>query len=120
MSPGEMLELALFLGGIVIPATTGLTGFFKSNWPKANAKLFSMIVGAILSVVAWFATTPIPQTVAMWSALVLVCFLTSLMPSGMFDALVNVRRKALVDSYEPLERIEHPGVTNVINTNDVK
>ena len=98
MEPSTITDLALSLGLVVVPTVIGLTGAFKKFLPQAEPLLFSIPAGLVLSGLAWFATQPVPEGVAGWCAFVMVTIIGGLLPSGLFDAGVNMARKALKDA----------------------
>jgi hypothetical protein len=93
MTPIEIVQLALSLGALVVAVTVGLTGAFKKFFPNTEPLAFSIPAGAAVTVLAWFATQPIPVNVNGWTAFALVVIIGALLPSGLFDAGVNMLRK---------------------------
>ena len=89
-----LVEIALSLSALSSLVTVGLTGFFRENFPAANPRWFSIPCGSIVTCIAYFATLPVPDSVAAWMALLLICVVGGLIPSGLFDAGVNLLRKA--------------------------
>ena len=98
MEPIAIIQLALSLGVVVVPIAIGLTGAFKKSLPNTNPQWFSLPAGAVLSALAWFATQAPPSDLMTASAFALVVIIGALLPSGLFDAGVNVARKAIKDS----------------------
>lgn len=93
MKPLEIVQLALSLGALVVAVTVGLTGAFKKFFPNVEPLAFSIPAGALITVLAWFATQPVPAGVSGWAAFALVVVIGALLPSGLFDAGVNMLRK---------------------------
>ena len=115
LEPLEILELAAFIGLIAVPVTQGLTGAFKSFFPDANVKLFSIVLGALTTAVSWLATTPIPDSAPMWAAAVLVDIIGALLPSGFFDKQVNVTTKAIKNGF-PITELEEIQMQEISET----
>ena len=93
MQPIEIAQLATSLGVIVVSIVIGLTGAFKKFFPTVEPMAFSLPAGAVITVLAWFATQPVPEGVGGWASFALVVIIGGLMPSGLFDAGVNMLRK---------------------------
>lgn len=94
MAPDEILAIVLQLGALVSAITVGLTGAYKSYFPKANPLDFSIPCGAVVMVAAYFAALPVPNSVQGWMGLIVVVIIGGLLPSGLFDAGVNLLQKA--------------------------
>lgn len=94
MNPLDIVKLAVTLGSLVVSVTVGLTGAFKKFFPKAEPLAFSIPAGAVLTGGAWFATQPVPTTMAGWLSFALVVIIGGLLPSGLFDAGVNMMAKS--------------------------
>ena len=94
MNPLEIVQLALSLTALVVSITVGLTGAFKKIFPKVEPLFFSLPAGAIFTAVSYFATQPVPQGLSGWMIFALVIVIGALLPSGLFDAGVNLVRKA--------------------------
>ena len=94
MEPSAIIELAFSLCIVVVPVVIGLTGAFKQAFPKVNPLSFSMPAGALLAALTWFATQDPPAGLMGWCVFVITTIIGALMPSGLFDAGVNMMRKA--------------------------
>ena len=94
MEPLDIMALGASLCVIVSPVVLGLTGAFKKAFPKVEPMAFSVPAGAAFTALAWFATQAIPAGIAGWCAFALVLVVGGLLPSGLFDAGVNLGRKA--------------------------
>lgn len=98
MNPLEIVQLALSLSALVVSIVIGLTGAFKKALPNVEPLFFSIPVGMLITVLAWFATQPVPVDVSGWAIFALVLIIGGLLPSGLFDAGVNFARKVQAEA----------------------
>ena len=89
-----IVEIALALAALSSVVTIGLTGVFKEQFPEANPRFFSIPCGATVTGMAYFATLPVPATLMGWMSFILVVVVGGLIPSGLFDAGVNLMKQA--------------------------
>ena len=68
MEPTDILALAAFTGVVSVRLTQAVTEFYKAKFPNGDPQLFSVITGALLTVVTWLATTPLPSSLQEWAA----------------------------------------------------
>lgn len=91
---GAIVEIALALATLSSVVTIGLTGFFKEQKPNVDPRLFSIPCGSLVTMMAYLATLPVPSSLMEWMSYILIVIIGALVPSGLFDAGVNLLKHA--------------------------